>query len=123
MTTSRVEIKEARAINLHITAETMTVELSDGRELSVPLSWFPRLVYGTQAERENWEMFGDGTSFHWPDLDEDIGVDGLIAGSRSGESKRSLNRWLKAKQEGRGLTIPELRAYEEAQKQRSAEIE
>ena len=123
MTISRIETQEARAQALRLTAETMTVELSDGRRLSVPLAWFPRLVHASKNERENWELFGGGTSIHWPDLDEDIGVEGLLAGHPSGESKRSFARWLKAKQEGRGLTIPELDAYDEAQRQQIAHVD
>ena len=118
MTISEVKTQEIRALKLRLTSKRMTVELSDGRHLSVPLDWFPRLTHASKAERENWILFGEGSSIHWPDLDEDIGVDGLLAGHPSGESKRSFNRWLKAKKEGRGLTIPELVAYEEAQKQR-----
>ena len=123
MTTSQIETQEARALKLRITDETMIVELSDGRELSVPLSWFPRLVYASKSERGNWELFGGGSSIHWPDLDEDIGVDGLLAGRPSGEGKWSFARWLKAKQEGRGLTIPELDAYDEAQRQHLAQVD
>ena len=112
MTTSQVKTQEIRALNLRFTAKRMTIELPDGRHLSVPLDWFPRLIHASKAERENWILFGDGSSIHWPDLDEDTGVDGLLAGRPSGESKRLFSRWLKAKKEGRGLTIPELVAYE-----------
>ena len=123
MTISEIEAQEVRALQLRLTAETLTLELSDGRQLSVPLDWYPRLIYASQTERENWVLFGDGSSIHWPDLDDDIGVDGLLAGKPSGESKRSFERWLKAKGEGRGLTIPELDAYDEAQKQQLAKID
>ena len=123
MTISQIETQEARALKLRFAAETMIVELSDGRELSVPLAWFPRLVYASKDERKNWELFGGGSSIHWPDLDEDIGIDGLLAGRPSGESKRSFDRWLKAKQEGRGLTIPELDAYDESQRQPIAKVD
>ena len=120
MTISETETQEVRALMLRVTEETLTLDLSDGRTLSVPLNWYPRLVHASQTERENWVLFGDGSSIHWPDLDEDIGVGGLLAGRQSGESERSFARWLKAKQEGRGLTIPELDAYDEAQKQQLA---
>ena len=73
------------------------MELADGRTLSVPLAWYPRLFHGSQSERENWELIGDGEGIHWPDLDEDISVEGLILGRRSGESQRSLQRWLDAR--------------------------
>lgn len=74
--------------------DALTVELADGRTLSVPLSWYPRLLHGLPAERSNWELIGEGDGIHWPDLDEDVSVEGLLAGRRSGETKRSLERWL-----------------------------
>lgn len=73
---------------------SLTVELVDGRTVSVPLLWYPRLVDATPAERSNWRLIGRGEGIHWPDLDEDISVAGLLAGRRSGESQRSLKRWL-----------------------------
>ncbi len=106
------------ATDLRFTNDSLMVDLADGRTITVPLSWYPRLVHATQQERANWEIVLDGEGFHWPDLDEDLSVDGFVNGRPSGESKRSFDRWLKAKKEGRGLTIPELVAYEEAQKQR-----
>ncbi len=68
--------------------------LKDRRSVSVPLAWFPRLLHGTAAERGNWELLGDGEGIHWPDLDEDISVEGLLAGLPSRESQRSLGQWL-----------------------------
>ena len=114
---------EVLATNLHFTDESLIVDLADGRTVTVPLSWYPRLVHATKQERENWEMLLDGEGFHWPDLDEDLSVDGFVKGRPSGESKRSFERWLKAKNEGRGVTIPELDAYDEAQNQRLAQVE
>jgi len=77
------------------------VELKDGRRASVPLAWFPRLLHGTAAERGNWELLGDGEGIHWPDLDEDISVEGLLAGIPSREGHRSLNDWLEQRRAGR----------------------
>lgn len=114
---------EVLARDLHFTDESMIVELADGRTITVPLSWYPRLVHATKKERENWETVLDGEGFHWPDLDEDLSVDGFLKGRPSGESKRSFTRWLKAKQEGRGLTIPELDAYDEAQKRQLTKVD
>lgn len=82
------------AESVHITEDTMIVCLDDGRDLSVPLTWFPRLDHGTRQERENFELIGNGEGIHWPDLDEDISVEGLLAGKRSAESDASLARWL-----------------------------
>jgi hypothetical protein len=79
---------------LIVTDDTLTVDLSDGRSISVPLAWFPRLAHGTLEERANWELIGRGEGIHWPELDEDISVEGLIAGRPSGESQQSLAKWL-----------------------------
>jgi Protein of unknown function (DUF2442) len=80
-----------------VTDDTLTVDLSDGRTISVPLAWYPRLVHGTLEERANWRLIGRGEGIHWPQLDEDISVEGLIAGKPSGESQRSLARWIEAR--------------------------
>lgn len=82
------------AESVRFTEDTMTVCFDDGRDLSVPLTWFPRLDHGTRQERENFELIGNGEGIHWPDLDEDISVEGLLAGKRSAESDASLARWL-----------------------------
>ena len=84
----------ATATDVSVTDDTLSVDLSDGRSISVPLAWFPRLVHGTPAERAKWQLIGRGEGIHWPDLDEDISVGGLIAGRPSGESQQSLTKWL-----------------------------
>lgn len=89
---------QALAVSVEVTGEALVVDLDDGRTVSAPLAWYPRLLHGTAQERENWRLIGRGEGIHWPDLDEDISVEGLLAGRRSGESQRSLKRWL----EGRG---------------------
>jgi hypothetical protein len=102
MSTSKVEAPPtafARAVR--VTDEQLIVELTDGRELSVPLSWYPRLNHGSPDERARWEMIGRGDGIHWPDLDEDISVEGLLAGRRSGERRESIERWLAALKESR----------------------
>ncbi len=75
------------------------MELSDGRTISVPLEWYPRLVHGTLAERNNWRIVGKGQGVHWADLDEDISVEGLISGRPSGESQSSFKKWLDSRGE------------------------
>jgi hypothetical protein len=80
-----------------VTDEELTVELADGRRIIVPLAWYPRLLNATVAERQNWQLLGDGYAMEWPDLDEHIGVEGLLAGRLSGESRQSLERWLAAR--------------------------
>ena len=72
--------------------------LKDGRQLRVPLAWYPRLAVGSTAERENWELLGDGYAITWADLDEHIGVEGLLAGRKSQESRKSFERWLGARE-------------------------
>lgn len=86
--------RESFAQSVDFTEDSMVVRLDDGRSVSVPLAWYPRLNAGTKSERENLELIGDGEGIHWPELDEDISVEGLIAGRRSAESADSLRRWL-----------------------------
>ena len=87
-------VVDARAHNVSVTDDTLAVDLSDGRTISVPLAWFPRLLHGTQQERDNWRFVAGGEGIHWPDLDEDVSVEGLLAGRHSGESQNSFKRWL-----------------------------
>ena len=94
MNSLAVEIQEARARSVTVTEEAITVDLVDGRTIIVPLAWFPRLWHGTPLERNHVEIFGDGVYLHWPDVDEDLTVAGMLAGQRSGESPRSLRKWL-----------------------------
>ena len=94
MTSSLTEIAAPAATNVVVTDDTLTVDLSDGRTISVPLAWFPRLVHGTPDERAKWRLIGRGEGIHWPQLDDDISVEGLIAGRPSGESQASLARWI-----------------------------
>jgi hypothetical protein len=77
-----------------ITKDTLTVDLSDGRTISVPLAWFPRLLHATLQERRHWRLIGKGLGIHWEDIDEDISVEGLLAGRPSGESQSSFKKWL-----------------------------
>jgi hypothetical protein len=86
---------ELRAQNVIITDESLSVLLTDGRSISVPLPWYPRLLHGTAEERNNWSLIGNAEGIHWPDLDEDISVQNLLMGKPSGESQTSLEKWLK----------------------------
>ena len=105
MFTSTIEAQIPEAEEVSVTEDTLQVELSDGRTISVPLAWYPRLMHASQVERSNWELIGDGQGIRWPDLDEDISVEGLIAGRPSGESQRSFKRWLEARQSGRSVAL------------------
>ena len=98
MSISAVEIEVPNAERVEVTEDTLTVELSDGRTISVPLGWYPRLVHATQSERDNWRLIGQGHGIHWEDIDEDISVEGLLAGKPSGESQRSFKKWLQGRQ-------------------------
>lgn len=94
MNTSASEITMPVAITVKVTTNTLTVELSDGRKISAPTAWYPRLSHGTAQERNNWRLIGRGSGLHWKDLDEDIGVESLLTGHASGESQASLKKWL-----------------------------
>ena len=85
---------EPLAAAVTFSGNMLTVGLTDGRCLSVPIEWYPRLAHATELERGNWQLLGDGYAMEWPDLDEHIGVAGLLAGRRSGESSASFQRWL-----------------------------
>ena len=98
MTSLAIEIRTATIQNVRVTDDTLIVDLADGRTVSAPLAWYPRLLYGQPGERNNWRLIGEGEGIHWPDLDEDLTVAGLLAGRRSGESTESLKRWLKARE-------------------------
>ena len=97
MTTSAVEMAVPNAERIMMTEDTLSVDLSDGRTISVPLAWFPRLLHATLAEKKNWRLIGKGQGVHWEDIDEDISVEGLLAGRRSGESQNSFKKWLERK--------------------------
>ncbi len=94
MSTLKVEPREARAQDVSVSEDTLTVDLQDGRTVSVPVAWYPRLLHGTAEERKNWRLIGVGHGIHWPDLDEDISVEGLLLGYPSNESPKSIQRWL-----------------------------
>ncbi len=94
MNTLVPEIYEACAQNVTVSEDSLTVDMVDGRTIIAPLSWYPRLWYGNPEERAKYEIIGDGTIIHWPDLDEDLSVSGILAGHRSGESQESLKKWL-----------------------------
>lgn len=112
MTSSAVSVPLPTAVGLDVNDDALTAELSDGRKITVPLAWYPRLVHATPDERNNWELIGRGQGFHWPDLDEDLSVEGFIKGLKSGESSKSFQRWLEAKKAGRPLTLDALRDHE-----------
>ena len=97
MSSLTTEIEIANAIDLDVSSDTLTVSLDDGRVISTPISWYPRLLHAADSERKNYRLIGNGAGIHWPDLDEDISVQGLIAGHHSLESQKSLSRWLESR--------------------------
>ena len=109
MNVSTLKVSVPEAMTVEVTDDTLTAELSDGRTVSVPLSWYPRLIHATQEERQNWRLIGAGEGIHWPALDEDISVEMLLGGWPSGESQSSFKRWLEAKRAGLPATIHEIR--------------
>ena len=87
------DLETSYAVNVQRTEDTLTVDLSDGRTISVPLGWFPRLENATSKERNNWRLIGKGQGIHWEEIDEDISVEDLLAGKPSMESQESLRKW------------------------------
>ena len=94
MTTLAIQVDAPRAESVTLSDDTLSVDLTDGRSISVPIEWFPRLVHASAKEREKWKLVGNGQGIHWEGIDEDISVEGLLAGKPSGESQASLKRWL-----------------------------
>jgi hypothetical protein len=88
---------EPLATSISVNDDALTIALSDGRTLSVPLAWYPRLLHGSSKERMQWRFIGSGRGIHWDALDEDISIAGLIAGLPSGESQTSIQRWLQSR--------------------------
>jgi hypothetical protein len=94
MSSSASEFSRPLAVDVSVSGDTLTVTLADGRTISAPLDWYPRLKEGTARERDRWELIGQGIGIHWPDLDEDISVGALLQGHRSNETQASLQKWL-----------------------------
>jgi hypothetical protein len=94
MSTLVIEAPATIAQQVQVTKDELVIGLTDGRRISAPLAWYPRLLHGTPTERNHWRLIADGEGIHWPDLDEDLSVEGVILGRPSGESQASLKRWL-----------------------------
>ena len=102
MASATLTFAPAKAIHVMITGDTLSVDLEDGRSISVPIGWYPRLAHGTPAERANVRISGAGYGMHWPDLDEDLGIEGLLLGKKSAESPASFARWLQQRKSSPG---------------------
>ncbi len=97
MSSLAIEIEVPVAENVLVTEDTLSVDLRDGRTISVPTAWYPRLLHATREERKVWRLIGGGHGIHWEDIDEDISVEGLLAGKPSGESQTSFKKWLNSR--------------------------
>ena len=97
MATLVVDSSAIKATAIRLTDDTLVVDLADGRSISAPLAWYPRLLHGSLGERANYRLIGSGEGLHWPDLDEDIGVEGILAGRPSGETPASFQKWLESR--------------------------
>jgi hypothetical protein len=97
--TNSAVVTLARVLNVEVTDDMLSVDLEDGRTVPFPIGWYPRLACGTPAERANLQISGAGYGMHWPDLDEDIGIEGLLPGNHSSESPSSFERWLQRRRE------------------------
>jgi len=91
-------MRDGRAHRVAVTEDGLVVNLIDGRSISAPLVWYPHLINGTAGERNNWRLIAGGEGIHWPDLDEDLSVEGIILGRASSESQASLKRWIEKRQ-------------------------
>jgi hypothetical protein len=105
MTTLAFDMKSAIATHVVVTDDSLIVDLEDGRTISVPIVWYPRLLHASREERNNWRFVGRGEGIHWPELDEDLSIENILSGKPSGESQQSFNQWLEKRQES-GLDAP-----------------
>jgi hypothetical protein len=106
MSSSTVDAREAVAVRVEVSGDTLAVELSDGRTIAAPLAWYPRLVHANAAERTTFRLIGGGRGIHWPAVDEDISVANLLAGRPSAESQASFKKWLAGRAKGAGRRKP-----------------
>lgn len=90
------------AVKVIVTDDILSVDLEDGRTISIPIVWYPRLAHGTPEERANFQISSAGYGIHWPDLDEDIGVEGMLLGKKSTENPASFERWLQRRKQAQG---------------------
>lgn len=90
-----IELQKTKIVDVLVTEDTLTVELADGRTVAAPIEWYPRLAHAAPDERRRWRLIGQGAGVHWTELDEDISLENLLLGQPSGESQKSLQRWLR----------------------------
>ena len=112
MSSSRIDLDAPSATSDTVRSGSRTAALSDGRCISVPLDWYPRLLHVTPEERDHRELHAGGGHIHWLDLDEGLSIEGLLAGRPSQESRKSLMRWLTARQDQRPVSPDALLAHD-----------
>jgi hypothetical protein len=95
--------RTVRAKSVHVTDVAITVKLADGRSVSVPTKWYPRLMHATPTERARYEIDGYGVT--WPDIEADFSIRGILSGQKSGESPASFKFWLDHRRKGRKVTF------------------
>jgi hypothetical protein len=120
MNTLTTEVQQPKAQSVVITEDSVIVDINDGRTISVPLAWYPRLLHSFPEERDRWRLIGNGEGIHWPDLDEDLSVENLLAGKPSGESQTSFKRWFEARKRRQKPTYRSLRKTPEGSHRASA---
>lgn len=94
MSSSTVDSQSAVVTNVRLDDANVSIELADGRTVTAPIAWYPRLAHGSPVERDDWRLIAGGKGIHWPALDEDVSVENLLNGQPSGESQTSLKKWL-----------------------------
>lgn len=97
MTISVLEQRSPAAASVSVSDDALVVELTDGRCVTAPLAWYPRLLHASKIERDNCRLIGGGAGIHWPDVEEDISVVSILRGQPSMESAASLDRWLRGR--------------------------
>lgn len=122
MSTSSQLIETAIAKHVRVTSRALIVGLNDGRTVSVPLDWYPRLAHGLAKERQEWELIGPGIGIHWPALDEDISIEGLLRGLPSGESEESFKRWLASRDRPANKRLQPTKARRRSRTARGARV-
>ncbi len=81
---------DERVAEVETTEDDLIVRMMDGRMISVPLAWYPRLLHATPAQRNNWEITGGGYGIHWPDIDEDLSTEGLLRGAAAPHTSKAI---------------------------------
>ena len=118
MRTSRADAQAPSAVRARIVDDAVAIDLSDGRTVTAPLAWYPRLLQGTARELRHWRLIGGGEGVHWPDLDEDLRVEGLLAGRPSAESQASFQKWLEGRRPRANKRMQPARATSRAHRPR-----